>query len=451
MEQFEPDIVGISVLSGSYRNAMSHAEFAKRNFNDVKTILGNDHAATYGKNILAGENGKYVDYICTADIGELVFCKFVEMIEGKSDPGVIPKLMYRKKDGSIHNHEKGNDELNPDPRLGLYVLDQIPLVDWGLIRGSDVDTYRHNYEEVYGDLVEDLDLPNRATAVTINRVRGCCRINDRCLYCGIADLDLRMSSPSRFWEEIILAKDTVDANIFYEACDSLDSFHRFHDWIGQLLAQKRRELQTRPDLDDIRFFVYSNALGIVNYDQLVEQYKELGVFMVNIGLDSGDDVMLGRLKGWGDSTKVNDAAIRRLGHANIKIYASFVLGAPGESEDSLQNTIEYSRKLIREGKLAAIEVQPLYPLFNAKAGTWLLDPEEARRGEEQMGFKIRDIGKLMKMKRIWGPAEDPDPELISRDWVDIFCDVNYERLIEARDEIGEYARDHDVHFGIAFG
>lgn len=447
MSEFEPDVVGISVLSGSYRNAISHAQFAKNLDPPAQTILGNDHAAIYGENILTGENGQYFDYICKADVGEIVFCDFLRMLRQKGDRSKVPKLMYLEPNGKIHNDKTHGFELDPDPRWLPHVLDQIPLVDWSLIEERDMDKYRYHYKEVYGDILKGID--GQTTAVTINRARGCGRdvSGSRCLYCGIANLVRRTSSPDMFWKEVKAAKDKVKANIFYEACDSLDSFS---DWVGQLVVQKRKELQTQPDLDDVRFFVYSNALGIARNDKLLELFRKLGVFMVNMGLDSGDDEMLRRLKGWADSVQVNDEAIERLRGARINIYASFVLGAPGETEGSLRNTIEYAESLIKDHKLAAIEVQPLYPLFNAKAGEWLLDTEEAKRGAEKMRFTIRDIGKLKEMKRTWGRVEDPDPEAISKDWVDIFCNVSYERLKAARDEIGECARDEHVHFGTAF-
>lgn len=434
IKSLEPDVVGISVLSSSYKNAMKHAKAAKEA--GAVTILGNDHAAIYGRNILRGENGKYIDYICTADIGELVFCRFLRFLQGKESLKDVPKIMYLPKNNHEPEYTKGNELVNcPHER---WLLDQIPLVNWELMSYDLMFKYKMNYQRVYGDLLRDA--AEDITAVTINRARGCHRCGNPCLYCGIMDLNPKFSSPTVFWNEVKAAKKGVDANVFYEAFDSMAGFPW---WVEELVKQKPQE-----ELKDVRFFVYSEALGITS--DLVELYKKLGVYMVNMGLDSGDNEMLKRLKSSKDSVEQNKAAVSLLRKSGIYIYASFVLGAPGETEKSLQNTIDFAGSLIENRNLAAVEVQPLYPLFNAKAGDWLMNPIRARWGAEMMGFEIRNPQRLSEMKDKWGHSDNPNPTEISRDWVDVFCHVDYEDLENAAAQIKEYARNFGIVCGAAW-
>jgi radical SAM superfamily enzyme YgiQ (UPF0313 family) len=430
IRSLKPNVVGISVLSSSYRNSIAHAKAAK----DVGavTILGNDHAAVYGKQILQGKNGKYVDYICTADIGEIVFCDFLRYLQGEKTKSNVPKLMYLSQGN-------GDPVCNPGEELtkkGKWLLDQIPIVNWGLIR-NEMLKYKCNYQRVYGGLLGDT--AKDCTAVTINRARGCHRFGNSCLYCGIMDLHPKFSSPTVFWNEVKAANDALGANIFYEACDS----------IGGFLPYVRELVKQRPkNLKDIKFFVYSEALTVT--PELLKLYRKLPVFMVNMGLDSGDDKMLRRLKSGKDSVKMNENAVKLLRKSGIYIYASFVLGAPGETEKSLKNTIKFARSLMKDRQLAAIEVQPLYPLFNAKAGEWLMNVDKAKWDAEIMRFKIRNLQKLSEMRDKYGNDDNPDPKEISKDWIDIFCNVSYEDLQEAALQIKDDAVKFDIECGAAW-
>lgn len=441
IERERPDIVGISVLSSSYKTAIEHAKAAREA--NAEVILGNDHAAIYGKNILEGKKGKYINYICTADIGEIVFCDFLRMLRGESKENSVPTIMRLQEINgpSVAPGEELIERKNHDYKL--YLLDRIPPVDWNLALHPEFRLwrYRENFKEKYGHLIEY----GNCTSVTINRARGCNRngagIINRCLYCGIANLSPIFSSPWVFWKEVRAAKDILDANIFYEACDNLASFTW---WVGEIVKEKPANLA------DTKFIVYSDALEIT--PKLLELYKRLGVFMVNMGLDSGDDTMLQRLKGIHDSVERNRDAVRLLREHKINVYASFVLGAPGETQDSLKNTVNFAENLIKEDQLAAIEVQPLYPLSNAKAGLWLMNPQEAERQFPIRGFAVRSTmrKKLKKVAEKWRNVDNPDPEKISKDWVDIFCNVKIKELIEAASQIDKTAEAYGVSTGAAW-
>jgi len=430
-----PDVVGISVLSGSYKNAIMHAKAAKKA--GAITILGNDHAAVYRDEILRrfgalnGSEGKYVDYICTADVGEMVFCNFLRILDENREKSDLPKLIFSEQVYQTRGivHENGL------AKSGKYLLDQIPLADWELIR-PELWKYKERFHSIYDGV---LDIPKDSLAVTINRARGCKRFRDPCLYCGIMDLKPRFSSPTVFWREVREAKKKVGANIFYEALDSMSSFPW---WADELVRYKPK------DIEDIMFFVYSDALGV--NENLCLRYEKLGVILVNMGLDSGDDRMLRRLKSNYDSVEANRNAARLLQRHKIGIYASFVLGAPGETKESLQKTVDFASELMENRQLAAIEAQPLYPLKNARAGRWLMNPETARSDAKMMGFQIRRPQKLKEMPEKWGNSDSPDPHEISKDWVEIFCHVTYEDLQQAASQIKQDALGNNVHFGSAW-
>lgn len=435
MRREQPHAVGVSVLSTSYENAIDYARAAKNS--GAVVIFGNDQPALLGRNMMSKR--EEIDYICTSDIGELTFIAFLDFLDGNRSLEQVPNLLYRGK--VIHSTDESpladiaKGDLKYGPKDKWAALDITGIPDRKLLPAEAWNVYLGNYLSKYAWAHK-----HRVTGVTtINRARGCARVKEPCSYCGIKDLALRFSSPEMFWADVKAGISDIKANIFYEVFDSMSSAPQ---WVRRLISARPK------DIEDVHFFVYTQALETTKL--LVDLYKELGVFRANMGLDSGDDVMLKRLKGPKDSVEQNKKAAILLKDAGIQIYGSLVLGAPGENHKSLENTINFARWLVDNRLVAGIEAQPLYPEFNAKAGRWLMNPDEAKKVAEKLGFKIKDEKLLYRMKDKWEASENPDPDEISRDWAQIFCEVSYDDLVKASKEINEYAEKHGISGGSAW-
>ncbi|MBI2583340.1 MAG: radical SAM protein [Candidatus Aenigmarchaeota archaeon] len=416
----KPDVVGISVLGTSYQNSLKIAEAAKNS--GATTVFGNDHAAIMAKNILNSRD--VVDYICIADAGEYPFLEILEFLEGRRKISEVSKLAYRTNQGITMNH---GPEMPLAPNS--TILDSIPTLDRTLYPQSHWNEYRDNYWQRYakthhGENVKGVD--------TINRARGCSRFKDACLFCGIADLSMRLSSPEMFWREVLTGMQQTNANIFYEAFDSMSSAP---GWIRRLVVAKPK------NAENARFFVYTQALETTR--NLVELYKDLGVYRVNMGYESGDDNMLKRLKGPKDSVQQNKNASLMYRDSDIRIYGSLVLGGPGETHKTLQRSVDFARWAVDNDVIAAIEAQPLFPEMNARAGKWLMNPDLAISDSEKMGFSIRDRNLLFQMPSKYRSRDDQwFGDEIAKDWTEIFCNVSYDDLLNAAREIRSYAAKH---------
>jgi len=414
----KPYVVGVSVLSTSYQSALRIAKIGKEN--GAIIIFGNDQAAITGKNML--RKRKEIDYICTADIGEFCFVKFLQYLEGKISIEEVPKLMYR-----VYDYIRHNDLAELEGENRFKILDQIPIPDRLLIPEEIRKKYLESYISSYPD-------EGVTGTGTMNRFRGCSYLKNPCCYCGIIDLEIRASSPEIFWEDIRAARE-IGINRIFEAGDSVSSVPKY---LKELLDSKPNNLSWNS-------FVYTSARETTV--ELVRLYKELGVFRANMGLDSGDNIMLRRLKGKKDSVEQNARAVKLLSNSGIKIYSSFVLGGPGENEESIKNTIEFTRWLINNKLVDGTEAQPLFPQLNAEAGRMLLNPEYAIKKSNQEGWKIRNFSLLYEMPEKWSNHENPDPEEISRDWATIFSEISYEGLLEIAASIRKYSREKGVLTG----
>ena len=435
VDELGPDLVGVSALSTSYRTSIALLEHAKEA--GAVTVLGNDQAAAKAEQILRHQPA--VDFVCAADVGEFALAALVRALRSGGDLAGVPRLWWRE-DGRIRR--TGGAEIPETLQLGRggavqrRVLDAISVPDRSLMPQANWDAYLANYLDRYGRLHGEGEVTG---VTTINRARGCARVRNPCHFCGIADLSLRFSSAEMFWRDVRQAQEQVGATIFYEAFDSMSSAPR---WLEELA-------DARPDdIGDPRLFVYTQASETT--PRLVELYRRIGVYRVNMGLESGDTRMLKLLKGRRDSLESNQRAATLLQEAGMPIYGSLVLGGPGETVESLERTIDFARWLVDHDMMAALEAQPLYPEFTALTGTWLMDPAEAHRAAERMGFEVRDPDLLAQMPQKYGPVDLVDFDEASRDWNTIFSVATWDEVVAATEEIRAYAHAHGTAYGSAF-
>lgn len=423
----KPEVVGISVLATSYNTALDLAQHAKEY--GATTIFGNDHAAVLGRNIL--RRREEVDYICTADIGEQALLNFLRYLKKEITIDAVPQLLYRTKEGIAYNDLP---ELPTDGDFNRWnVLDQIGIPKRTLFPKENWKYYRNAYMQIFGHLHKGDEVTG---VTTMNRARGCARYKNECVFCGIKDLSLRFSSPKMFWEDVRSARDQAGANIIYEVFDSMSSAPA---WLRKLVEAKP------PDLEDTKFLVYTQAVETT--PNLIDLYRRLGVYNTIVGFESGDDSVLKRLKGTKDSVGQNKKAAIMLKEAGIKVHACFVLGGPGETQESLRNTVDFARWLVDNDVISAVEAQPLYPEMNAPAGKAMMTPEVAHQMAKEMGFEIHEDVYLEKMRSKYSDDDNPDFDEFSRDWARIFCKTDWEDLIDAAREIREYATLHGYRSG----
>src|SRR3989338_1254794 len=218
-------------------------------------------------------------------------------------------------------------------------LDIFPIVDRTLYPEDHWQTYLGNYMKKFANLHTQPVLG----VTTMNRARGCNRQGSaKCKHCDML-LDISMSSPQVFWEEVRAAYNQVRATSFYEACDSFSSFPSL---IRQIAEAKPSNLGFNPE-----FYVYSQAIDLAEHPERVDMLKQMGVFRVNMGLEAMNDRTLKHMKGEDDSVENNYRALQLLKDRGIHVYGSFVLGSETETPETLRETTERVCGLIRDGYL----------------------------------------------------------------------------------------------------
>lgn len=401
LERVDADVIGISTLTPSYGNTLKIAERAKEKGSLV--VLGNDHASYLGKEIL--QNRDFVDFVIYGDSGERSLVELVERLRTGKDLRSSPNLMFRGKNGKIVR--TGEIE---------YPLESAPVPDRSLM--EKWETFIERYNKVYGKWHE-----GKVVNTLTNFTKGCSwGEKNRCLYCDIYDLKMRHISPERVWKEIMEMKDKYGVNFIYEVGDSFTSFAypRNKSFIEELVKKK-------PDNLNPEWFVYAKANELMN-DRVIELLKKLNVIRMNIGLESGDDEMLKSLHK-GVTADTSKGAAEKLAKAGMQMYISYILGAPGETYESLERTLKFNEEILDLGNVVCVDPSVLLPLPGSEAWNILMN---------------RECGKKYRGKDVL------DTDMLAKDWVKKFCKVDYSTIQEVTEEIRKATKEHGANVG-AFG
>ena len=102
VEEYQPDVIGLSAMTFQFNTAWRIAEFIKSLHRDIKIAIGGYHATLMYEEIASSDNGKPFDYIVRGE-GEKTFGDMLDAIEGKQKWEDISGLSYRRNGGFLHN------------------------------------------------------------------------------------------------------------------------------------------------------------------------------------------------------------------------------------------------------------------------------------------------------------------------------------------------------------
>jgi len=224
--------------------------------------------------------------------------------------------------------------------------------------------------------------PNEADSILLQVTVGCS--HNRCAFCA-------MYSGKRFriksHEEICAALDHL-ARRFPDRrrlflCDG-DALIMPHDRLCSTLEEIRRR---HPRIN--RVATYANAKAIARKsDEELGELRALGLKMLHVGLESGDDVTLTEMGKRGDSAFIVDQG-RRARAAGFKLFVTVLLGIAGTARSQ-----EHAR---RTGE-ALSRMAPNY----VGALTLMLVPQTPLHARWQAGdFTLPDaIGMLRELRTL---------------------------------------------------
>lgn len=261
---------------------------------------------------------------------------------------LVPALAHWIKSGfsEIEPPEQGRLEQKKHS-LFLYSgvpdtknLDFLPTPDWSVAEKYHGTKFSHIYYE---------------------SVRGC---PYRCSFCNYPflfdDKKFRMKSADKiasdwkFYHEVL--------GVQHITClDSLFTMpkNRLIDLCGQLICNKSKMTWT----------CYARADDLAD-EEIVKLMKKAGALQVQIGIESGNQMMLDQMNKR-CTVEQNLQAIRNCRKHGISTLISLIIGYPGESELTLNDTLEFMREARPDFHFLAtfsvrIEEVPMFNAYNRK-------------------------------------------------------------------------------------
>ncbi|MBC8495290.1 B12-binding domain-containing radical SAM protein [archaeon] len=349
--------IGIDTKTPNYFSALQIARYAKKK--GCKVILGGVYASAIPHTITK-HSSDLIDHIVVG-YGEKAFA---DIINGKKD-----KII----------------------EVPISSFDELPIPDRNLV----------NFEKYIQHFKEQHPTWNwRGTNIFTHT--GC---KYDCLFCSrTGTKKIVYRNPELIWSEV---RSLVEDH-------GIEYLVDFSDTITQIPSALRAIVESKPkDLNPL-FHVFSTADGI--NQETIELLKRLNTKHVFVGAETGDKVLAKTIeKGRNYSPNLSLEAITLLSKEGIDVTPSFVLGLPGETEQSLNNTLEFVKKIKDVSNFEEIFCSAFIPFPGSPA------------------FKILEERKLLPDTDIF------DPEELKKIWIKESCEVDYETIIECVDKILELA------------
>ena len=300
IEDYSPDVVGISVLTPKLTSAMRIAEITKEVDSKTIVVCGNHQSTSRPNELLTN---RFVDFLIRGE-GEQTFLELIQtLIAGAKSYEEIEGLSF-KKNGDI---------INNDPRKLLQDLHSLPIPDRSLLWRSD--TYSNDQLSM------------------VMTSRGC---PFNCGFCASSTIwkrKVRFRNIDHVFREIRELKDKYGIkNITFMDDSFTISSKRVEAFCNALIAERMNitwSCLTRVDIIT---------------DSLIELMKKAGCSKVVVGIESGSERML-EFTNKGITLSAIRNAVKILKRHNIFWAGFFLFGLPTETEEEIMETVNFMKEL----------------------------------------------------------------------------------------------------------
>lgn len=304
-KKFKPTIIGLSFTTREFPAALKLAPSLKKHFQECFIIIGGPHSTVTPKKTVRHQ---CFDFAVLGE-GEKTIIELVKALEkGKKNLKNIKGIAFKK----------GRKIIITPPRPFIKNLDALPFPARHLL--SPLKKYRPAFSY------------KNFPIGTIITSRGC---PFHCTFCArnVFGNQVRFRSPKNVVDEIeILVKEygareirvwddtlNLDPQRVIEICKEILKRKLVFPWACQARVN----------------FVNSRMLGWM---------KKAGCWQISYGIESGNQTILNKIKK-GLTLKIARQAVNKTKRAGIEAKCYFMLGLPGETEETMQDTINFAKNL----------------------------------------------------------------------------------------------------------
>ncbi len=328
------DIVGFSAPTPLINNAWDEAKIAKKH--GALTILGGPHLTLQPHESMEKNQ---VDLV----------------VRGEAEYTIIEIMAALEKQQEIDKYQGSNTDNGQNPKLFA------PAAGWGNILGLSwrdrEGKIRHNLDRPLPDDIDAIPFPAHdmfkidrytnlnpltdgldmnARAYTIVTSRGC---PYKCTYCskpitGDTWRGRTIDNVIAEWEWLVKDLGATEIGIT--------------DDIWNLDRQRAKDLcraLIKANLNHVPW-VTIHGMKVNNTDaELFQLMKQAGCKRVGFGVENGDDWMLRNVIKKGQTVEMVQNAFQWAKQAKLQTMGFFIFGMPGETEESMEKTIQLALRL----------------------------------------------------------------------------------------------------------
>ncbi len=306
VEEFKPDVIGISALTAEAESLNIISGIVKKIDPRILVVAGGPHPTAYPEETLLNHN---IDIVVYGE-GEVTFLELCTKYAGGNHKEYlnINGIAYR-------DHDKVR--INP-PRVFISDLDQLSFPAWELI---DMNAY--------SKLTSMASLGHRPYMSVITS-RAC---PFKCIYChNIFGKKFRARSPENILQELLILRSKYGINEF----EILDDIFN--------LDKKRAERfwdEVINNFPDARFVFPNGIRADMLDDSAIKKMKRAGVIYTAVAIESANERLQKLIKKNLNLNRVRQA-IECLDEYKIFTNGFFMLGFPTETMAEIMDTIKFA-------------------------------------------------------------------------------------------------------------
>ncbi|MBI5061125.1 MAG: radical SAM protein [Candidatus Aenigmarchaeota archaeon] len=311
---FQPDFILSEIHTPSYNNDRIYMKKLKE-MTGAKMIFAGPHPTALPQQVLK-ENKGVADFVLVSEYEFLA----LRVVEGKAKKGIV--------------RAKRMVDINsiPWPARHLFKMDL--------------------YNEVFCR-----NYPN----IQMMASRGCPL---RCSYCNIFTMNNfqrvhRKRNVSNVVDEMQFCIDEYKPRELYLDDDNIDISPQ---WLSSLLDEKMQRVGDFP----------FTCMGHVNVQpELLEKMRKAGCVGIKLGIESTNNAVLQRL-GKGMTKELAISTLKKCRELGIKTHLTFCVGLPGDTKESVSETINFAMKYGDSFQISIAAPFPGTPLWNeAVKNKWI--------------------------------------------------------------------------------
>jgi len=299
------NVVGLNAMTPTIGSATAIVRCLKKASPELTVILGGAHATLLPEETLMNNQG--IDVIVRGE-GENTIIKLLQALEHKQPLGDIPGISYREN-GEVVSTPQNTENID---------MDSLPFLAYHLLPW---DKYRPH--------------PPHGRAypfVSIITSRGC---PYRCSYCSkpVFGSKFRAQTPQRVVAEVKYYKERfgVGEIAFYDDVFTLDKKRAYEIADGLIKGGVRVH------------WTCESRVNLVD-KELLRHIKEAGCYSIAYGIESASQEILNVLD--------KDVTLEQIAKAvtisqevGLQTIGYFMLGSPGESVETIEETIQFAKDL----------------------------------------------------------------------------------------------------------